>query len=108
MVKNEETVLEFLQRQDEKLKSIENLLALSKSVLNIDEVSKLTGLSKSTIYKCTHKGIVPHYKQQKHLYFDRLEIESWLKENRGFNVDEIQADAANSLNIRLTGQKGGN
>lgn len=108
MVKIEETVLEFLQRQNEKLKSIEKLLSLSKSVLNIDEVSNLTGLSKSTIYKFTHFGTIPHYKQAKHLFFDRLEIESWLKENRGFNVDEIQADAVNSLNIRLTEQKGGN
>lgn len=105
MVKNEETVFDFLQRQDEKLKSIEKLLSLSKSVLNIDEVSKLTGLSKSTIYKNTCYGTIPHYKQSKHLFFDRLEIESWLKANRGFNVDEIEASSKNSLNIK---RKGGN
>jgi excisionase family DNA binding protein len=93
-------VLEKLQSQDERLKNIENLLSLSKSVLNIDEVSKLTGLSKSTVYKFTCYGTIPHYKQAKHLYFDRVEIESWLKENRGFNADEIKADAKNSLNIK--------
>ena len=93
-------LLEKLQSQDERLKNIENLLSLSKTVLNIDEVSKLTGLSKSTVYKFTCYGTIPHYKQAKHLFFDRLEIEAWLKENRGFNANEIKTGAKNSLNIK--------
>jgi excisionase family DNA binding protein len=100
MEQNELLVLEFLQRQDKRLKRIEDYLSISKTVLNIGELSKLTGLSKSTIYKFTHFGTIPHYKQAKHLYFDRVEIESWLKENRGFNVDEIKSEAKNSLNIK--------
>lgn len=100
MVQNEVSVLEFLQRQDKRLKRIEDFLSFSKTILNIDEVSKLTGLSKSTIYKFTHTGTIPHYKQAKHLYFDRLEIENWLKKNRGFNVAEIENEARNYLSIK--------
>ncbi len=99
MVQNEVSVLEYMQKQDERLNNIENLLSLSKKVLNIDEVSKLTGLSKSTIYKFTHFGSIPFYKQAKHLYFDREEIENWLKANRGFNADEISKAASTYVNM---------
>ncbi len=93
-------ILETLKKQDERLNNIENLLSLSKTVLNIDEVSKLTGLSKSTIYKFTHLGKIPFYKQAKHLFFDRMEIENWLKTNRGFNTDLI--DKASSTYVTLS------
>ena len=83
-------IIKQLRNQDERLRNIETLLSLSKSVLNIDEVSLLTGLSKSTIYKFTHYGTIPFYKQAKHLYFDKKEVENWLKEKRGFNKDEIE------------------
>ena len=104
MVQNEASVLEYMQKQDERLKNIENLLSLSKTVLNIDEVSKLTGLSKSTIYKFTHQGKIPHYKQAKHLYFDRVEIEeNWLKANRGYNSDEIEKQASSYVILNRRG-----
>jgi excisionase family DNA binding protein len=93
-------LLEKLQNQDSRLKNIEKLLSLSKSVLTIEEVCTLTKLSKSTIYKFTCLGKIPHFKQAKHLFFDRVEIEAWLKENRGFNVDEIKSEAKNSINIK--------
>ncbi len=77
---------------------LENLvLCTQKKVLTIDEVCALTALSKSTIYKLTMSGKIPHYKQAKHLYFDRIEIEDWLKENRGFNVSEINKKSSTYL-----------
>ncbi len=80
---------------------LENLvLCTQKKVLNIGEVCTLTGLSKSTIYKLTMSGRIPHYKQAKHLYFDRIEIEDWLKENRGFNVSEIDKKSSTYLAIK--------
>lgn len=96
-------ILEKLQKQDERLKNMENLLSLSKSVLNIDEVSNLTGLSKSTIYKFTHSGKIPFYKQAKHLYFDRIEVENWLKSNRGFNSDEVNKQASTYVTLNKRG-----
>ncbi len=80
---------------------LENLvLCTQKKVLNIREVCTLTGLSKSTIYKLTMSGRIPYYKQAKHLYFDRVEIENWLKENRGFNVSEIDKKSSTYLSIK--------
>lgn len=80
-------------------------LCTQKTVLNINELCTLTTLSKSTIYKLTMSGKIPHYKQAKHLYFDRVEIENWLKENRGYNVAEIEESASSSLTLNRKGVK---
>jgi len=91
-----------INEQLEELKTL--LLANKKEVLNIDELCQLTGLTKSTIYKKTHKGQIPHYKKAKHLFFDRAEIIDWLKSERGFNTDEINQKAATSVTLRQRGQ----
>jgi excisionase family DNA binding protein len=87
-----------IEKRFDRLESL--VLCTQKKVLNIDEVCTLTGLSKSTIYKLTMSGKIPHYKQAKHLYFDRIEIENWLKENRGFNVSEIDKKSSTYLGIK--------
>jgi excisionase family DNA binding protein len=94
MEKKEVSVLEYMQTHDDRLKNIENLLSISKTVLNIDEVSNLTGLSKSTIYKLTSTNQIPHYKQSKHLFFDRVETEGWLKSHRIKTAEEIDREAS--------------
>ena len=93
-----------LQRFEERLKNIESLLTCQKNVLNLDEVCSLTGLSKSHVYKLTCMGTVPHYKQSKHLYFDRVEIENWLKTNRFKPSDEINEEGATI--VTLKGKRG--
>ena len=95
-------ILELLKKQDDRLKNIEDHLSVSNTILNIDEVVRLTSLSKSTIYKLTCGGGIPHYKQSKHLYFDRSEVESWLKSNRVKTKEEIEREA-----ISYTIKKGG-
>lgn len=75
-----------IREQGKQITDIKLSLSLAKPVLNINDVSLLTGLSKSTIYKFTRLGTIPHYKQAKHLYFDREEVIKWLKQNRGFDA----------------------
>ncbi len=99
----ESIVLETLQKQDERLKNIESLLSIQKNVLNLDEVCSLTGLSKSHIYKLTCYSKIPFYKQAKHLYFDRAEIENWLKENRFKPSDELEKEAATYVTLNKKG-----
>lgn len=99
----EHILLDLLNKQAEKLESIESLLNISKSVLNLDEVTKLTGLSKSHIYKLTCWGKIPHYKQAKHLYFDREEIEAWLKENRIKTIEELDQEASTYVTLNRKG-----
>lgn len=105
MMENEVTVLELMRKQDERLKKIENLLTLSKTVLNLSEVCELTGLSKSHLYKLTCWGRIPFYKQAKHLFFDRAEVENWLKSNRFKTSNEIEVEANSFVTLNQKGRK---
>ena len=99
-------LLETLKKQDERLKKIESLLSAQKNVLNLNEVCILTGLSKSHIYKLTcgvNGKTIPFYKQSKHLYFDRQEIEDWLKENHFKSSDELEKEAATYVTLNRKG-----
>ena len=67
---------------EEKLESIEKLLLGQKNVLTFDEGCKFTGLSKTYMYKLTHKCKIPFFKPQgKNIYFSREELEKWLMQN---------------------------
>lgn len=81
------------------LDRIEALTVLSaKNVLCLDDVVLLTGLSKSHLYKLTCSHQIPYYKPNgKHVYFDRIELENWMKQNRVATEDEVQATATNYL-----------
>lgn len=79
----------------------------AKNVLILDDVVILTGLSKSHLYKltCTHQ--IPHYKPNgKLIYFDRAEIETWMKQNRVATESEVEQKAATYIST-ATMQKGG-
>jgi hypothetical protein len=66
------------------LKEIQrNSLLAAKQVLSIDDVATLTGLSRSHLYKLTSANEIPHYKPNSRLlYFDKTEVENWMKRNR--------------------------
>lgn len=67
-----------------RLEAIERYsLLAAKNVLTIDDAAVLTGMSKSHIYKLTCSRQIPFYKPSgKVLFFDREELEGWLKQNR--------------------------
>ena len=75
----------------------------AKNVLTIDDVALLTGVSIGYIYKLTCKRAIPFYKPNgKILYFDRKEIEAWMKQNRVATNDELESQAKTYL---TTGRK---
>ncbi len=66
-----------------------------KPVLTFEEGCRYSGLSKSWMYKLTHRGEVPHYKPDgKKIYFKREELEAWLLRNKSSSREEIQRKAA--------------
>jgi len=101
----ENDVLKILKNYEERLKNIESNVKLQKNVLNLDEVSELTGLSKSHLYKLTCYKKIPFYKQAKHLYFDRAEIENWLKQNRFATANELDKKASTYVALKRKGGK---
>lgn len=81
-------------------------LLAAKNVLTLEDVALLTGLSKSHLYRltCTHQ--IPYYKPNgKQIYFDRAEIESWMKQNRVATQQE--AEQAAIAYVATGKQKGG-
>ena len=72
-----------------------NTLLAAKKVLDLSDVAALTGMSKSTLYKLTSEKKIPHYKPTaKLLYFDRNEVEAWMKQNRVNTQAEEEIEAA--------------
>lgn len=85
---------EFTKKQLDRIER--NSLLAAKNVLLLEDVALLTGLSKSYLYKltCTHQ--IPVYKPNgKYMYFDRVEIEEWMKQNRIATTQEIAQSANN-------------
>lgn len=72
-----------------------NTIFCTKEVLTSDETAKYMGVSKSYLYKLTMRQQIPHYKPMgKMVYFNRLELEQWLQNNRVSTATEISQQAA--------------
>lgn len=73
-------------------------LLAAKNVLSLDDVVLLTGLSKGYIYKLTCKKEIPYYKPNgKLIYFDRKEVEDWMRQNRVNSFAEAEQQASKYL-----------
>jgi excisionase family DNA binding protein len=73
-------------------------LLAAKNVLSFADVVLLTGLSKSHLYKLTCSHQIPHYKPTgKQIYFDRSEVEEWMKQNRVATMAEIERAATTQV-----------
>lgn len=60
-----------------------NTIFCTKEVLTSSEAAKYMDISKSYLYKLTMRKQIPHYKPMgKMCYFDRLELQEWLRSNR--------------------------
>ncbi|WP_234912421.1 helix-turn-helix transcriptional regulator, partial [Vibrio anguillarum] len=73
----------------ELLTSIKSLTNQTKEIMTISECSLYTGLSKSYLYKLTHKEKIPFSKPLgKRVYFERSKIDQWLLRNNKGGFDE--------------------
>ena len=74
-------------------------------VLSIDEVSKLLGLAKATIYSKASRKELPFIKRGKRLYFMEKEIIEYLKGGKILSNDEIDEISKNYINISSNKKK---
>lgn len=80
-----ETIEEFLARIIEKA---------DEDIIGIDEVAKILGLAKSSIYQLTHKHLIPYYKPGKHLVFSRAAIMAYVTRRRFLSHEDMRNEAA--------------
>ncbi len=83
---------------EQRLSAVEEGLKMagmtSKKVLTFDEAAQFTGLSKSYLYKLISTQRIPHFKPTgKLVYFDRVELEVWLSQNRVCTANELESKA---------------
>ena len=83
-----------LQTVIDRLDILTSAVLCNKSTLSIEEASAYTGLTVSYLYKLTSTQEIPHYKPRgKMLYFDRSELESWLKQGKVKTLDAVEKAA---------------
>jgi excisionase family DNA binding protein len=64
-----------------------------KEILNVSEAAEFLDLAKPTIYSLTSKGVIPHFKRGKKLYFKHSVLMDWIDKGRCKTNAEIDAEA---------------
>jgi excisionase family DNA binding protein len=74
---------EYLQI-NERLDKIERLVLMgAKDILTIEDVSLMTGFTVGNLYRMTSNKTIPFYKPLGgKIFFDKTEIENWLRTNK--------------------------
>lgn len=71
--------------------------------VTIDEVVKITGLTKPTLYGYAQRSEIPYHKKGNRLYFFKSEIIEWIKAGRQKTVKQLQAE----VDVYLSNNKKG-
>lgn len=101
----ERTIIERLDRIEQL--TLHSLVA-SKDTLCMDEAVVYTGLKQNYIYNLVHNRSIPHFKSKggKMLYFDRADLDKWMRAHRVSSAEELAQDAATYV-VKKPIRKGG-
>ena len=87
-MENSTTVLE------QRIQQLEKNLYQAKKILSFEEACAFLNFSKSYLYKLTSACAIPHYKPSgKMVYFEREELENWLRQNPVKTREQIEMEA---------------
>jgi excisionase family DNA binding protein len=81
----------------DRLDILTNAVLCNKETLSLEEAAAYTGLMMSYMYKLTSTQEIPHYKPRgKMLYFDRSELEGWLKQRKVEALDAVDKQVSDN------------
>jgi len=83
-----------LQQIEEQLKLIKSIIIGNKKTLTLDETCKYTGYTKSYMYKLTSGKQIPHLKRGRKVFFDKDELDEWLRQNK---IQDVHTRARNII-----------
>jgi excisionase family DNA binding protein len=83
-----EALTEILREGKEKATHQQN------EIFDVTEAAAFLKLKKSTLYEKTALKLIPHVKKGHKLYFNRIELEEWLREGKVKTMKELQSEAA--------------
>lgn len=104
------TVAEILRGQNELMALLrlkDETVSETDNPLSIDEVIKLTGYTKHTIYGYCQKKSIPHHKKNGRLFFFKSEIVDWIKTGKQKTRKEVEVEAENYLSNHKKGLNNG-
>lgn len=89
-------IAQDLQDLKESVSRIEKRLELGpKKILTVNEVANLLQLSTDRVYALVNQKLIPHYRTfTKRIWFDREEVENWMKAERVTPDYELMKKAA--------------
>ncbi|HQG56390.1 MAG TPA: helix-turn-helix domain-containing protein [Bacteroidales bacterium] len=61
--------------------------------LTVNDVSQILKISKGAVYNMTSTRQIPYFKKCGRVYFDRSEIDEWIRQGRCKTIKQLQADA---------------
>jgi len=74
------------------------LLRAAKEVLTLEEAAFFMGISKSSLYKMTHRHELPLFRPNgKLIYFEKAELLKWMRQNRSMSEAETKAAATKHM-----------
>ncbi len=76
------------------LEEIKHLLGHTKKIMNVDDLARYTGLSKSKIYKLTQLKLIPmgNNKHIRQKFFDKDMIDKWLMGNPNLSDEHLEQE----------------
>ena len=93
-----ETLLLKVESHEHRIGIMENLLRDAKQVLTLEEAALFMGISKSSLYKMTHKHELPFFRPNgKIIYFEKSELLNWMRQNRSMSEAETKAAATRHM-----------
>ncbi len=97
---------EILSKLEEMKEQIESLSLSSKEILTLEEAVTYLQLSKSYLYKLTHRKEIPFYKPSgKLIFFKKSELDQWIVSTRESSCKEVSEDVLSNLKKREDGAK---
>ena len=93
-----ETLLLKVESFEHRIEVLENTLSAAKEVLTLEEAALFMGISKSSLYKMTHKHELPFYRPNgKLIYFEKSELLKWMRQSRTMSETETKETAAQHM-----------
>ena len=87
-----------MEKLGERVSSLEKSLYQVKNILSFEEACLFLNFSKSYLYKLTSACVIAHYKPSgKMVYFEREELEKWLRQNPVKTREQLEMEANSYL-----------
>jgi excisionase family DNA binding protein len=96
--------MEFEKELNDIKAMLQEISGSNKDTLNFTEAARFIGCSKSYLYKLTSGKSIPHYKPNgKFIYFDRDELQAWLKQGKVTSEHELEVTAKEFIKNSMRG-----